>query len=97
VVQLGLSDESAVRHAYLALADALDEVERLVAVQRMVSTGVELVVGVAHDQLFGSLVMIGLGGVHTDLLGDRSFRAVPLTDHDVVAMWRELRGSPAGG
>ena len=81
-VQLGLSDESAVRQAYLAIADALDEAKPQVALQPMVPTGVELVIGVAHDQLFGSLVMIGLGGVHTDLLGDRSFRAVPLTDHD---------------
>jgi acyl-CoA synthetase (NDP forming)/GNAT superfamily N-acetyltransferase len=93
-VKLGLSEESAVRQAYLAIADALDEAQPLVAVQPMVSTGVELVVGVAHDQLFGSLVMIGLGGVHTDLLGDRSFRAVPLTDHDAATMWRELRASP---
>jgi acyl-CoA synthetase (NDP forming) len=93
-VQLGLVDESAVRRAYRALADALDEAQPLVAVQPMVPTGAELVVGVAHDQLFGSLVMIGLGGVHTDLLGDRSFRAVPLTDHDAAAMWRELRAAP---
>jgi acyl-CoA synthetase (NDP forming) len=93
-VQLGLSDESTVRQAYLAIADALHEAEPQVALQAMVPTGVELVSGVAHDQLFGSLVMIGLGGVHTDLLGDRSFRAVPLTDHDAAAMWRELRAAP---
>jgi acyl-CoA synthetase (NDP forming) len=60
----------------------------------MVATGVELVVGVAHDSLFGSLIMVGLGGVHTDLLGDRSFRALPLTDRDAAAMWRELRAAP---
>jgi acyl-CoA synthetase (NDP forming) len=93
-VQLGISDEPAVRQAYRAIADGLDEAKPLVAVQPMVSTGVELVAGVAHDQLFGSLVMIGLGDVHTDLLGDRSFRAVPLTDHDASAIWRELRAAP---
>jgi acyl-CoA synthetase (NDP forming) len=60
----------------------------------MVPTGVELVVGVAHDALFGSLVMLGLGGVHTDLLGDRSFRSLPLTDRDATAMWRELHAAP---
>jgi acyl-CoA synthetase (NDP forming) len=60
----------------------------------MLPTGVELVVGVAHDSLFGSLVMVGLGGVQTDLLGDRSFRALPLTDRDAAAMWRELHAAP---
>ncbi len=44
-----------------------------------------------HDALFGSLVMVGLGGIHTDVLGDRSFRSLPLTDQDAAAMWRGLR------
>ena len=60
-VHLGLSDESAVRAAYLSIAGSLDEAEPEVALQPMVQTGVELVVGVAHDALFGSLVMVGLG------------------------------------
>ncbi len=93
-VHLGLSNESAVREAYLAIARSLDEAEPQVGLQRMVQTGVELVVGVAHDHLFGSLVMVGLGGVHTDLLGDRTFRAIPLTDRHASAMWRELRAAP---
>jgi acyl-CoA synthetase (NDP forming)/GNAT superfamily N-acetyltransferase len=93
-VQLGLADQSAVREAYGAIADALGEAGPEVALQSMVQTGVELVVGVAHDQLFGSVVLIGLGGVQTDLLGDRSFRALPLTDRDAAAMWRELHAAP---
>jgi acyl-CoA synthetase (NDP forming) len=93
-VRLGLSDESAVREAYQAIGRSLDEAEPQVALQRMVQTGVELVVGVAHDSLFGSLIMVGLGGVQTDLLGDRRFRSVPLTDRDAAAMWRELRAAP---
>ena len=93
-VKLALSDESAVGEAYLAIADALDETEPQVAVQQMVRTDVELVVGVAHDSKFGSLVMVGLGGVHTDLLGDRTFRSLPVTDLDAAGMWRELRAAP---
>jgi acyl-CoA synthetase (NDP forming) len=93
-VHLGLSDESAVRAAYLSIAGSLDEAEPEVALQPMVQTGVELVVGVAHDALFGSLLLVGLGGVHTDVLGDRSFRSLPLTDQDAAAMWRELRAAP---
>jgi acyl-CoA synthetase (NDP forming)/GNAT superfamily N-acetyltransferase len=93
-VRLGLSNESAVPEAYQESARSLDEAEPQVALQRMVQTGVELVVGVAHDSLFGSLIMVGLGGVQTDLLGDRRFRSVPLTDRDAAAMWRELRAAP---
>jgi acyl-CoA synthetase (NDP forming) len=93
-VRLGLSNESAVREAYQEIARSLDEAEPQVALQHMVQTGVELVVGVAHDSLFGSLIMVGLGGVQTDLLGDRRFRSMPLTDRDAAAMWRELRAAP---
>ncbi|HWH98838.1 MAG TPA: acetate--CoA ligase family protein, partial [Propionibacteriaceae bacterium] len=93
-VRLGLSNESAAREAYQEIARSLDEAESQVALQRLVQTGVELVVGVAHDSLFGSLIMVGLGGVQTDLLGDRAFRSVPLTDRDAAVMWRELRAAP---
>jgi acyl-CoA synthetase (NDP forming) len=65
-----------------------------VLVQPMASGTVELVAGIVHDPLFGSLVMAGLGGVHTELLGDRAFRLVPVTDLDAGRMWRSLRGAP---
>jgi len=37
--------------------------------------------------------MLGLGGVHTDLLGDRVFRLLPVTTLDAGRMWRSLRGA----
>ncbi|UWP79595.1 GNAT family N-acetyltransferase [Dactylosporangium fulvum] len=93
-VWLGLADAAAVRRAYRAIGMAVGAARPAVTVQPMADPGVELVAGVAHDPLFGSLVMVGLGGVHTDLLGDRTLRLLPLTDHDASAMWRGLRGAP---
>jgi acyl-CoA synthetase (NDP forming) len=49
---------------------------------------------VVQDPLFGPLVMFGLGGVATELLGDRSFRVLPLTDLDAAELVRSLRASP---
>jgi acyl-CoA synthetase (NDP forming) len=60
----------------------------------MAAPGVEMVAGIVHDPLFGSLVMAGLGGVHTDLFADRAFRLVPMTDQDAGRMWRSLRAAP---
>jgi acyl-CoA synthetase (NDP forming) len=51
-------------------------------------------VGVVQDPLFGPLVMFGLGGVATKLLGDRAFRILPLTDLDAAELVRSLRASP---
>src|SRR5439155_2014691 len=60
----------------------------------MAAGEVELVAGVVHDPLFGSLVMLGLGGTRTDLLDDRTFRLLPVTDLDARRMWRSLRTAP---
>lgn len=62
-----------------------------VVVQRMFESDVELAAGIVHDPLFGSLVMVGLGGVRTDLFDDKQFRLPPLTDADAESMWRSLK------
>src|SRR5690606_42053921 len=93
-VRLDLADAAAVRRAYRAVAAAVGQAEPTVLVQPMASGTVELVAGIVHDPLFGSLVMAGLGGVHTDLFADRAFRLVPLTDLDAGRMWRSLRVAP---
>ena len=93
-VWLNLTGPESVRRAYLAIATALAVDTPDVVVQRMASPGVELVAGVVHDRQFGSLVMLGLGGVQTDLLGDRAFRLLPLTTRDAEGMWQSLHGAP---
>jgi acyl-CoA synthetase (NDP forming)/L-amino acid N-acyltransferase YncA len=92
-VALGLADADAVRAAFRSVisagrpgADAL--------VQRQITAPVELTARVTHDPLFGSIVMLGLGGVQTDLLGDHALRLVPMTDLDADRMWRSLRAAP---
>lgn len=93
-VRLGLADADAVAGGYRAIADTLDQPAPGVLVQSMATGTVELVAGIVHDPRFGSLVMAGLGGIHTDLLGDRAFRLVPMTDLDAGRMWRSLRAAP---
>jgi acyl-CoA synthetase (NDP forming) len=63
-------------------------------VQEMVADGVEMVVGVSHDPMFGPIVMVGLGGTLVELLADVSMRIHPLTDHDIDDMLIGLRGYP---
>ena len=93
-VKLKLADADAVKQAYAAIATATGQEHPSVLVQPMASGQVELVGGIVHDRLFGSLVMLGLGGVHTDLFGDRAFALVPVTDADASRMWRSLKAAP---
>ncbi len=55
-------------------------------VQRMVPPGVEMLVGVVHDPLFGPVVACGAGGTAVELLKDVSVRITPLTDRDATDM-----------
>ena len=93
-VRLGIASPEEAEAAYRDMAAILGEVMTGAVVQRMAEPGVETIVGVVHDPLFGPLVMFGLGGVATELLKDRAFRILPLTDTDAAELVRSLRSSP---
>jgi acyl-CoA synthetase (NDP forming) len=61
-------------------------------VQPMVTGGVEVMVGVTHDPLFGPLIAFGLGGIHVEILSDVQFRVTPLTERDAAEMVRQIKG-----
>ena len=65
-----------------------------VYVQRMARRGIGCAIGVQDDPSFGTLVSFGLSGVVSDLLGDRAYRAVPLTDVDAAALVRAPKAAP---
>jgi acyl-CoA synthetase (NDP forming) len=96
-VRLNLADEKAVRDAFetirsrLALDNKLDAMEG-VLVQPMLSGGVEVMVGMTRDPLFGPLLAFGLGGIHVEILGDVQFRVTPLTVRDATEMVHGIKG-----
>lgn len=91
-VRLDLDTPEAVRAAYDALV-ALSDVAN-VYVQRMAPKGLGCSIGLQDDPSFGTLVSFGLSGVVSDLLGDRAYRAVPLTDTDAAALVRAPKAAP---
>ncbi|MFT7837207.1 GNAT family N-acetyltransferase [Saccharothrix sp. BKS2] len=91
-VRLDLTGDEAVRGAYAMLAEVSAGPD--VYVQRMVPKGISCVLGLQDDPSFGSLVSFGLSGLVSDLLGDRAYRAVPLTDADAAALVRAPKAAP---
>ena len=74
------------------------------AVQPMIAGGTEVRIGVKDDQMFGPLVVFGLGGPATEVLADQAARLAPLTEADAdtlinsirsAALLRGHRGAPA--
>lgn len=64
-----------------------------VLVATMVPAGIETVLGVLRDPLFGPVVMFGLGGVFVEVLRDVVFRPAPFGVDDARIMIEEVRGS----
>ncbi|MGW1884578.1 bifunctional acetate--CoA ligase family protein/GNAT family N-acetyltransferase [Streptomyces sp. NPDC001970] len=93
-VRLSLRDEAEVRAAYRDFAGRWDGQLSGVLVQPMAERGVELFAGVVQDEVFGPLVLFGLGGTATDLLADHAARLAPLTGQDVQELITAPRCAP---
>ena len=91
-VRLDVGSAAGVRAAVADLAAVTGEDE--VYVQRMAPKGLSCVLEVVEDPSFGSLLSFGLSGVATELLGDRAFRVVPVSDQDAAALVRAPRAAP---
>jgi hypothetical protein len=60
----------------------------------MAGEGVELIVGVRRDASFGPVLMVGLGGVFTEILKDVTFALAPVTPFEAETMLRALQAAP---
>ncbi|MFI9833298.1 GNAT family N-acetyltransferase [Streptomyces sp. NPDC051913] len=100
-VHLDLRGDSQVRAAYRDLETRFAGLLTGVVVQPLADRGIELFAGVVQDQVFGPLVLFGLGGTATEILSDHAARLAPLTDHDVHDLITAPRCAPllfgAGG
>ena len=76
-----------------AVGEAGHELQGLI-VQPMGAQGLELLMGVVHDESFGPVLACGAGGTSAELLKDVAVRITPLTDVDAREMLRGLRSYP---
>ena len=97
-VALGLTGDAAVRDAYrtvMARAQAAHPGAKVdgVLVQAMAPRGIEMILGITRDPAFGPMLMVGLGGIHVEVLRDVAFAPVPLGPDEALALIGELRGA----
>ncbi|MFD6395779.1 GNAT family N-acetyltransferase [Nocardia sp. NPDC060249] len=91
-VRLDLWGPDAVRQAYTDLVEICGD--PLLHVQQMATKGVGCVLRVTDDPSFGSVIQFGLSGMIIDLLGDRAYRALPLTEEEATALIDAPRAAP---
>jgi acyl-CoA synthetase (NDP forming) len=97
-VKLGLETEEEAARAFdeikASVMEALPKARfEGVTVEAMVQGGIETIVGMSHDPMFGPVVLFGLGGISVEILRDVAVRVAPLTDRDAEEMVNEIRGS----
>lgn len=89
-------EATAAYDALIASAQALRPQAALqgVLVSPMAGKGVEIIVGTLLDTTFGPMVMVGLGGVTTELFKDVVYRPAPVSAEEAVEMLGALKGAP---
>jgi acetate---CoA ligase (ADP-forming) len=98
-VRLNLQNAADVRRAFTDILNVAKQAAPHAAVdsvliQTMIPDGVEIMMGIAQDPVFGPLVAFGLGGVHVEILKDVRIRIAPLTDRDVDELIHGIKGFP---
>jgi len=64
-----------------------------VLVQAMAPRGIEMILGVTQDPDFGPMLMVGLGGIHVEVLKDVAFAPVPLGPNEALELIGQLKGA----
>lgn len=95
-VAVGIESKKDLKTAYEKMSKAVAGKKKLgvqgILIEEQAAAGVELIVGLQNDPHFGPVLMVGTGGVYTDLLKDVSFRMLPVKRRDVEEMLGELKG-----
>ena len=92
LVRLDLRTEAEALEAFDEIAAAVVDRPPQVLVAEMLPSGRELAVGMVRDDDFGPCVMLGLGGIFTEVLGDATFRRAPLSTADASDMMSAIAG-----
>ena len=93
-VKIDLKNEEDIRSAFNDMYGRLSKEYDVkgILLEKMVPKGVEIIVGLQNDAQFGPVIMVGLGGIFTELFKDVSFRVLPITESDALEMIEELQG-----
>ena len=94
-VKIGLNSELEVRETFDEMYNRLSNKFNVkgMLIEKMVPKGVaELIVGLQNDPQFGPIIMVGLGGIYTEIFKDISFRVLPITKEDAEEMIENLKG-----
>ena len=89
-VKLGIKDIDELKKTFYVFKKKFPNENLLV--DQMEEKGVEIIVGLVQDPTFGLSIMVGIGGIYTELYKDVSFRVIPIERVDAEEMIEEIKG-----
>jgi len=97
-IALGILGETAVREAYERVLASTkraypEAAVQGILVQAMAPPGREIILGITRDSTFGPMLMVGLGGIHVEVLRDIAFTPVPIGEQEALALLNQLKGA----
>jgi acetate---CoA ligase (ADP-forming) len=97
-IALGIVGETAVRDAYERVLGSAkraypEAVIHGILVQVMAPSGREIILGITRDAVFGPMLMVGIGGIHVEVLRDIVFAPVPIGTKQALALLDQLKGA----
>ena len=97
-IRLGIQDDAGLLESYGQLKD--DVLARVpgagisgVLVQEMAASGIEVMIGAKRDPQFGPCVVVGTGGIYTEIHGDYAIRLAPISEDEACEMLEETQVS----
>ena len=94
-VVLKLQNKKELKESYTKIMSAtqhLDDEIKGVVIEKMCENGLDMMLGIRKDPQLGHVLVLGLGGIYTELFKMVSIRLIPLTRNDVETMLDEIPG-----
>ena len=87
-VILNITNEQQLKKNFLFLKEKFGE---KILIEEMEEKGIEIIIGTTKDEFFDKVIMVGIGGIFTEIYKDVSFRKIPITRKDAEEMLEELK------
>ncbi|MHB8360316.1 MAG: acetate--CoA ligase family protein [Thermoplasmataceae archaeon] len=87
-VKTGIRNREELQSEFKKMKDKFPESSFLI--EEMIEGGIEIIVGLIKDKSFGLSIMVGMGGINTEIYGDVTFRLIPIEPRDAEEMIDEV-------
>ena len=91
-ISLNLDSEEQIKGAFREFQSLADSTDLEVLIQPMVRQGQEVILGGKRDEVFGPVILFGLGGIFVETLEDVAWRVAPINREEAGRMINQIKG-----